>query len=127
MFWKTTAWSWDDAADNDDGGYLLAADLRRTSDSSLDMDQNPIPTTAGLKALTDHNLDPSNPSNPSNPSDPSNPICSRYASTMCVNTNRRQATRETTAATHTPSTVPFSSGSVDLDLVQSGLLLGGLR
>ncbi|MED6262498.1 hypothetical protein ATANTOWER_020547, partial [Ataeniobius toweri] len=40
MFWKNTAWSWEDAADDedDDGGFLLAADLRRTPDSAPDPD-----------------------------------------------------------------------------------------
>ena len=38
MFWKNTAWSWDDAAgnDDDDGGFLLSADCRRTPDSDMD-------------------------------------------------------------------------------------------
>lgn len=40
MFWKNAAWSWDDAAgdEDDDGGFLLAADLRRTPDSAPDTD-----------------------------------------------------------------------------------------
>lgn len=37
MFWKNSAWSWDD---DDDGGFLLAADLRKTPDSAPDADQN---------------------------------------------------------------------------------------
>ncbi|XP_015258044.1 PREDICTED: regulator of G-protein signaling 3-like isoform X1 [Cyprinodon variegatus] len=40
MFWKNAAWFWDDAAgdEDDDGGFLLAADLRRTPDSAPDTD-----------------------------------------------------------------------------------------
>lgn len=81
MFWKNTAWAWENAAgnDDDDGGYLLAADLRRTPDSTPDADLNCIitnttvaatnlsncntataaitttTTTTGLKDLTNHN------------------------------------------------------------------------
>lgn len=89
MFWKNSAWSWDDAAghDDDDGGYLLAADLRRTPDSAPDSDLNRISstittnlnhiTTSGLKDPTD--LDPSN---------------SNYVSTLFVNSNQRQVTRD---------------------------------
>ncbi|CAB1434398.1 unnamed protein product [Pleuronectes platessa] len=58
MFWKNTAWSWDDAAAED--GCLL--DLRKTPDSTSDNDLNHITTaattssrsTAGLTDLTDH-------------------------------------------------------------------------
>lgn len=50
MFWKNTAWSWDDtagaAADDDDGGFLLAADLRGTLDSAPDADRNQISTVS---------------------------------------------------------------------------------
>ncbi|XP_068457745.1 regulator of G-protein signaling 3-like [Clinocottus analis] len=94
MFWKTTAWSWDDAADNeDDAGYLLAAELSRTSDSTSDTNLNHIPTTAGLKVLTNHGLDPTNPT------------CSRYVSTLCVDTNRRQTTRESSSTQQLPVSV----------------------
>ncbi|KAK9521927.1 hypothetical protein VZT92_018430 [Zoarces viviparus] len=95
MFWKNTAWSWDDAADNDDGGYLLVPDLRRTPYSTSDTDLNHIPTnktttaaattnlnhitTTGLKVLTNHSLDPTS---------------SSYVSTLCVDINRRQATQQ---------------------------------
>ncbi|CAK6983981.1 regulator of G-protein signaling 3-like, partial [Scomber scombrus] len=53
MFWKNTAWSWDDAAgnDDDDGGYLLAADLRRTPDSAPDTDVNCINNTTLTTAV----------------------------------------------------------------------------
>lgn len=81
MFWKNTAWSWDDAAgtDDDDGGYLLAADLRRTPESALDTDLNHITSTttklnrvttsitstststSGLRDLTNHSLTSSCP------------------------------------------------------------------
>lgn len=96
MFWKNTAWLWDDAAgnDDDDGGYLLAADLRRTPDSTPDTDLNHITTTtanttslsnstttAGLKDLPNHSLDPTNAN------------YSSYVSTLYVNANQHQATR----------------------------------
>ncbi|KAL6115052.1 uncharacterized protein ACO6RY_05679 [Pungitius sinensis] len=55
MFWKNSAWSWDNAADNDDGGYLLPVEeLRRTPDSTSDVDLNRITTTTGLKSSTNH-------------------------------------------------------------------------
>nr|XP_040052644.1 regulator of G-protein signaling 3-like isoform X2 [Gasterosteus aculeatus aculeatus] len=55
MFWKNTAWSWDNAADNDDAGYLLPTEEpRRTPDSTSDVDLNRITTTTGLKSSTNH-------------------------------------------------------------------------
>lgn len=55
MFWKNTAWSWDNAADNDDAGYLLPIEEpRRTPDSTSDVDLNRITTTTGLKSSTNH-------------------------------------------------------------------------
>ncbi|KAK5617293.1 hypothetical protein CRENBAI_008344 [Crenichthys baileyi] len=71
MFWKNTAWSWDDAADDedDDGGFLLAADLRRTPDSAPDTDLihsstltrpkqsiSTITTSSGPNASTQHSM-----------------------------------------------------------------------
>lgn len=103
MFWKNTAWSWDDAAgDDDDGGYLLAADLRRTPDSTPDTDLNHIATTtanttslsnstttAGLKDLTNHSLT----SSFTQSLDPTNANYSSYVSTLYANTNQHHATR----------------------------------
>ncbi|KAM8886280.1 regulator of G-protein signaling 3-like isoform 2-T2 [Spinachia spinachia] len=55
MFWKNTAWSWDNAANNDDGGYLLPLEEpRRTPGSISDVDLNRITTTTGLKSSTNH-------------------------------------------------------------------------
>lgn len=48
MFWKNTAWSWDDAKGNDDGSFLLASDLRRTPDIAPDTDLRPITTTTAI-------------------------------------------------------------------------------
>lgn len=45
MFWKSTAWSWDDTAgadDDDDGGFLLAADLGGTPGSAPEADKNQV-------------------------------------------------------------------------------------
>lgn len=121
MFWKNTAWSWDDTAgnDDDDGGYLLAADLRRTPDSAPDTDltrittnttttttaattnlSNCTTTTTGLKDLTNHSLtssrahslDPTN-ANANYSSGPANANYSNYVSTLYANTNQRQVTR----------------------------------
>ncbi|KAF3695231.1 Regulator of G-protein signaling 3 [Channa argus] len=68
MFWKNVTWSWDDS--DDDGGYLLAADLRRTPDSAPDTIINHVTTstTAGLKDLKDCSLT----SSPSPSFDPPN-------------------------------------------------------
>lgn len=59
MFWKNTAWSWDDAAGSDgddDGGHLLAADLRKTPEPAPDPNLKPSAAasaaTAGPKDLT---------------------------------------------------------------------------
>lgn len=100
MFWKNTAWSWDDAAgnDDDDGGYLLAADLRRTPDTDLNhittttanttsLSNNT--TTAGLKDLTNHSLT----SSFTQSIDPTNGNYSSYVSTLYATTNQHQATR----------------------------------
>ncbi|KAK1876204.1 MAGE-like protein 2 [Dissostichus eleginoides] len=46
MFWKNTAWSWDDVVD--DGGYLLSTDLRRTPDPAPDTSLSHIPTTTNM-------------------------------------------------------------------------------
>lgn len=109
MFWKHTAWSWDNAVGNedDDGGYLLAADLKRTPDSTPDTDLNPISTTtasitslsnrtrtttAGLKDLTNHTLDPINGNYSSNPA---NAKYSSFVPTL-THTNQCQETRAST-------------------------------
>lgn len=70
MFWKNTAWSWVDAAgdEDDDGGFLLAADLRRTPDPAPDADPIlagtdwPIRTSSsGPKVSTKHSVAPGGP------------------------------------------------------------------
>lgn len=117
MFWKNTAWSWDDAKGNDDddgGGYLLAADLRRTPDFAPDTDLNHITTsttviatnlsknssntTTRLKDKTNDNLNfmftPNlDPSNTNYSSVPANTTYSSYVSTLDANANHHQATR----------------------------------
>ncbi|KAI3372193.1 hypothetical protein L3Q82_007051 [Scortum barcoo] len=118
MFWKNAAWSWDSAGnddDNDDGGYLLAADLRRTPDSAPDTDMNRITTatsaattttnlsncstTTGLKHRTDHILTSGHPhsldpTNANHSSGPANDNYSRYISTLYGNINQLQATTD---------------------------------
>lgn len=100
MFWKNTAWSWDDAVgdDDDDGGYLLP-DLRKSPDSAPDTDLNHIATTtavtsalssntstitAGLKDPTNHSLQNLNPRNLNS---------SSYVSTLYAYTDQRRATQ----------------------------------
>ncbi|KAK5933234.1 hypothetical protein CgunFtcFv8_004878 [Champsocephalus gunnari] len=46
MFWKNTAWSWDDVVD--DGGYLLSTYLRRTPDPAPYTNLSRIPTTTNM-------------------------------------------------------------------------------
>lgn len=104
MFWKNTAWSWDDAAgnDDDDGGYLLAADLRRTPDSAADTDLNHITTTTANTAILSNSIstitaelkDLANPQS----LDPTNANYSSYVSTLYSNTNQHQATRNSSTA-----------------------------
>lgn len=63
MFWKNSAWSWDD---DDDGGFLLAADLRTTPDPALDTDQNSTNTvTNQSKCPTSALTGPKDPVRPS--------------------------------------------------------------
>ncbi|XP_047448494.1 regulator of G-protein signaling 3-like isoform X2 [Mugil cephalus] len=59
MFWKNVAWSWSND-DDEDGGCLLAADLRRTPDWTPEPDQTQAST--GLKDVTNTSLSP-DPSN----------------------------------------------------------------
>lgn len=94
MFWKTTAWSWDDAAGNDDD-YLLS-DLRRTPDSAPDPDLNRITSTAttslsncttstpGLEDLTNLTWTSSRPLS----SGPTNSTFSSYVSALYINNNQ---------------------------------------
>ncbi|KAM9360742.1 regulator of G-protein signaling 3-like [Symphorus nematophorus] len=106
MFWKNTAWSWDDAAgnDDDDGGCLLAADLRRTPDSAPDTDSlnrmaaattanlsNSTTVATGLGDLSNRSLTSSCPQS-FNPTT-NNTNYSSYMSTLYTNANQRQATR----------------------------------
>ena len=110
MFWKQTAWSWDQAVGNedDDGGYLLAAELKKTPDSTSDPDLKPISTTtasitslsnrtrtttAGLKDLTNQNLEPNNSNYSSNPANANH---SSFVPTLCTGTNPSQGTRTST-------------------------------
>lgn len=120
MFWKNTAWSWDDAQGNDDdddgGGYLLAVDLRRTPDFAPDTElhhstttttttviatnqsKNSSNTTTRLKDKTNDsltlmfmpNLDPTNTNYSSVPANTTN---SSYVSTLDASANHHQATR----------------------------------
>lgn len=53
MFWKNTAWSWDDAAGSDgddDSGHLLAADLMKTPEPAPDPNLNPSAATSAATA-----------------------------------------------------------------------------
>lgn len=101
MFWKNTAWSWDD----DDGGYLLAADLRRTPDSVPDTDLNHITTTAKTTILSNStttitaelkDLTSSLPRS----LDPTNASYSSHKSTLSSNTNRTSSTDQRLTVSH---------------------------
>lgn len=51
MFWKNSAWFWDDiAGSDDDSGFLLAAELRRTPDPASDTDKNRITFTSSSQS-----------------------------------------------------------------------------
>ncbi|KAM7390936.1 hypothetical protein PAMP_021664 [Pampus punctatissimus] len=97
MFWKNTAWSWDDATgdDDDDGGCLLTVELRRTPDSAPDTNVNQINTTSSTAAvktnlstttadlidLTNHIRSTSCPFR----LEPTNTNYSSYVSKLCTN------------------------------------------
>ncbi|AWP07736.1 putative regulator of G-protein signaling 3-like [Scophthalmus maximus] len=107
MFWKNTAWSWDDAAgndDDDDGGYLLAADLRQTPDSPPDTNLNHVTTstgpsncttsTAGLKDQINHSWTHSGPHGLDPHYGPTNTTYSGYVSTLYTNNSQLIAARD---------------------------------
>lgn len=104
MFWKNTAWSWDDAIDNDDDddGYLLAADFKGDPDLAPDRDLNhttTAPTTAnrsnnnhsttvGLKDLIAYSQTSSlNPIKNNDDCTPAKADCSSFVSMCYPRTN----------------------------------------
>lgn len=100
MFWKNTAWSWDDAAggdDDDDGGYLLAAELRRTPDSTPDSDLNHVTDATSTSAVI---LTKSTSTSSTAPKDlsaspePTNASYSGCVSPLYANTNQRHTSRD---------------------------------
>lgn len=105
MFWKNVAWSWADNDDaDDDVGYLLAADLRRTPDSAPDMELKQVnSSSAVLKELTSRSLDPPNTNH------------SSY-----TNTSQLQGTRDSSSHQQPTVSLPHSTSPITQTLTCSG-------